>query len=193
MTPTLLSKIKQLVEAGATVLGPRPVKSPSLTDYPHCDAEVDRQARELWGPCDGQAVKEHAAGKGKVIWGKTLEDVLAASAGPPDFQQLTTTPGYPLRYIHRRLDGVEAYFVANLNSPAPRAKGLVAECQFRVAGKQPEVWHPDTGQIEKPAFWREQNGRTVLPLKFDPAGSMFVVFRDSSRRLDPMSNTRGTV
>ena len=39
MTPALLSKIKDLVEAGATVITPtRPRKSPGLTDYPACDS-----------------------------------------------------------------------------------------------------------------------------------------------------------
>jgi hypothetical protein len=186
MTPALLGKIKRLVEAGATVVGPRPIKSPSLTDYPRCDAEVEQQARELWGPCDGRTVKEHAVGKGKVVWGKRLEDILAELGGQPDFQQLTANPGFPLRYIHRQLDDAEVYFVANPNSETADVQGFVAECSFRVAGKQPEVWHPDTGQIERPALWREKNRRTTLPLKFDPAGSLFVVFRESSRGLDPI-------
>ena len=34
MTPRLLRKIKELVAAGATVVGPAPLKSPSLVDYP---------------------------------------------------------------------------------------------------------------------------------------------------------------
>jgi len=72
MTPVLLAKIKELVEAGATVVGPRPPqRSPSLTDYPECDAELERLGTELWGNCDGKAITEHACGKGKVICGKT--------------------------------------------------------------------------------------------------------------------------
>ena len=187
MTPKLLGKLRQLVEAGAKLVGPRPVKSPSLTDYPHCDVEVEQQSRELWGLCDGKAVKEHTVGTGKITWGIPLEQVLAESAGLPDFQQLTTNPGYPLRYIHRRIDGAEVYFVANPNSTLADARRLVAECRFRVAGKQPEVWHPDTGQIERTAFWSEQNSRTTLPLRFDPAGSLFLVFRDTSRGTDSIT------
>jgi hypothetical protein len=56
----LLRKVRDLVEAGATVIGPRPVKSPSLSDYPECDADVQRLAAKLWdstGP----------AGKGRII------------------------------------------------------------------------------------------------------------------------------
>src|SRR5262249_32028994 len=57
MTPRLLRRIKELVEAGATVVGPRPLKSPSLSDFPKCDAEVHRLAEQLWGEMEvvGQA------------------------------------------------------------------------------------------------------------------------------------------
>ena len=34
MTPALLRKVRELVKAGATVIGPPPVKSPSLSGYP---------------------------------------------------------------------------------------------------------------------------------------------------------------
>ncbi len=49
MTPALLRKVKELVQAGATVVGPPPLKSPSLSGYPPCDTEVQKLARELWG------------------------------------------------------------------------------------------------------------------------------------------------
>jgi hypothetical protein len=48
---------------------------------------------------------------------------------------------------------------------------------FRVSGKMPELWYPDTGRIEEAPVWREVDGRTIVPLHFDPAGSVFVVFR----------------
>ena len=73
MTPRLLRKINELVEAGATVVGPPPVKSPSLADYPKCDAEVKQTRRRLWGNCDGQTVKEHRYGKGRVIWDRQFQ------------------------------------------------------------------------------------------------------------------------
>ena len=41
MTPGLLRKIKELVDAGATVIGQPPARSPSLAGYPQCDAEID--------------------------------------------------------------------------------------------------------------------------------------------------------
>src|SRR5439155_18013714 len=64
---------------GATVVGPPPVKSPSLTDYPACDAQVKRLADELWGALDDSAkVAEHTCGKGRVIWGTDFSGTQAA-------------------------------------------------------------------------------------------------------------------
>ncbi|MGD0536618.1 MAG: glycosyl hydrolase [Verrucomicrobiota bacterium] len=79
MTPALLRKVKTLVEAGATVVGPRPLKSPSLSRYPNCDEDVKQLAGELWGDCDGMAVKEHKLGKGRVVW-----DRGAKATGAPE-------------------------------------------------------------------------------------------------------------
>ena len=48
MTPRLLRKLAELVNAGATILGMPPVASPSLNDYPHCDSDVRELAKKLW-------------------------------------------------------------------------------------------------------------------------------------------------
>jgi hypothetical protein len=72
MTPRLLRRIKQLVDAGAVVIGEAmPGKSPSLSGYPRCDEEVRTLAAELWG-------------KGKVVRGKSVQQVLASLGVPPD-------------------------------------------------------------------------------------------------------------
>jgi hypothetical protein len=89
MTPALLRKVRDLVAAGATVIGPRPRKSPSLAGFPGCDAEVEAIAGEVWGDCDGAKITEHAFGLGRVIWvrsdGSTgpLVRTNPSSAGPP--------------------------------------------------------------------------------------------------------------
>ena len=70
MTPQLLAKIAELVEAGATVVGPRPVKSPSMAGYPECDRQVKQLADRLWGDCDGKSITEHRTGKGRIVWEK---------------------------------------------------------------------------------------------------------------------------
>ncbi len=45
-----LRKIRELVFAGATVIGPRPEGADSLTGYPGSGATVTELAAELWGP-----------------------------------------------------------------------------------------------------------------------------------------------
>ena len=70
MTPKLLRKIKELVHAGATVAGNRPVKSPSLSGYPACDAALKALADELWGTSEITAdVTELRYGKGRILCG----------------------------------------------------------------------------------------------------------------------------
>ncbi len=165
MTPALLRKIKELVAAGATVIGPtRPEKSPGLSDYPHCDEEVKQLAGELWG-------------SGKIITDKTPEQVLAGLNVPPDF-----TAGPAVRWIHRAMaDGTEIYFVA-CSHPWPTD----ALCAFRVSGKTPGLWQPETGRMETPASFTTAGGVTRIPLHFEPSGSVFVVFHDRAGRFDPV-------
>ncbi len=178
MTPGLLGKIKELVEAGATVVGPRPVRSPSLSGYPACDRRVERLAAELWGDCDGKTVTEHRLGRGRIVCGKTPEMVLAEMGVPPDFQCPSFTGA--IRYIHRAVGETDVYFVANA---APQAIG--ARCTFRVHGKCPEFWHPDTGRIEPAAVYDQDSRATEIPISIDPCGSLFVVFRPDAAAGEP--------
>ncbi len=83
MTPAMLRKVKKLVEAGATVVGPRPLKSPSLSGYPQCDVEVRQLATELWGDCDGKKVMARNFGKGRVVWDAGPHETLAQDKRNP--------------------------------------------------------------------------------------------------------------
>ena len=176
-TPATLRKIKELVEAGAVVVGPRPVGSPSLQNYPQCDDEVRALAGELWGAEDGKLAVERTVGKGKVISGKSLEETFAALDVDPDYACLTKDAR--TLYIHRDVAGAQVYFVSNQR---PVAQEL--ECAFRVSGMTPELWHADSGKMEQAPAWSEKDGRTIVPLRFDPAGSVFVVFRKKAEAAD---------
>lgn len=180
MTPVLLRKVRELVAQGATVVGPKPTASPSLAGYPDADREVQRMAGELWGPCDGVTVTSHRFRKGTVVWGKPIGEVLASLGAEPDF--LLTKPGSAAtHYIHRTADGADVYFVSS-QSQRPE----LVECSFRVSDRVPELWHPDTGETEIAPVYRREGGRTVVQLRFDPAGSVFVVFRRPAGRADPI-------
>ncbi len=186
MTPALLGKIKELVAAGATLVGPRPARSPSLANYPGCDDEVLQLAGELWGECDGVSITENRCGNGKVIWGRPLEEVLGDLDTHPDFACHHVTVGEEIRYIHRNFEGDDLYFVA---SAVPEACRFL--CTFRVKGKRPELWWPDTGRTETVAVYSERESSTVIPLTLDPCGSVFVLFRAGAAPLaDPVVSIR---
>jgi len=78
----------------------------------------------------------------------------------------------PLRYIHRRMDDADVYFVAN-----GTADTFTATCRFRVTGREPELWHPETGRMARVPCYEERDGCTQVLLRFGPAESFFVVFR----------------
>jgi hypothetical protein len=79
MTPQFLRKIRDLVAQGATVVGAPPSKSPSLSAYPKCDAEVKALAQELWGTLNVPAtITKRSFGKGVLYWGGQLTPDLRA-------------------------------------------------------------------------------------------------------------------
>jgi alpha-L-rhamnosidase/F5/8 type C domain len=171
MTPKVLRKIRDLVAAGATVVGPKPTRSPSLVGYPTSDGDVRDIANEVWGDADGRSIQQHSFGKGKIVWGLSLQNVLVSLGTQPDFEFTRPETDVSLLFIHRQLENGDVYFVTNRKD---RVEDLRAV--FRVAGKEPELWHADTGVIE-PAEYSIADGRTTVPLHLDPRGSTLVVFR----------------
>ncbi len=171
MTPRLLAKLVELVEAGATVVGPRPQKSPGLENYPACDEAVKKLADWLWGDCDGEKIKQHARGKGRVVWGETPEQVLIEAKVPVDFRAGGALAG-KLRYIHRRLDDkTELYFVANKEQYP-----VFGMCSFRAENMQPGFWWPESGRVQAVAAFQRADDVTRLPLYLEAGESVFVVF-----------------
>ena len=179
MSPAVVERLAELVRAGATIVGPRPQHAPGLTDYPKCDATVQKVADGLWGKCDGETVLENAAGQGRVIWGKPLKDVFAELALKPDFEFQGISAPARLAYVHRVAGEADIYFVSN-----QQRLFAGADCTFRVTGKIPELWHADTGVMEPAPVWSDHDGRTTVRLDLDPAGSVFVVFRQTATGAD---------
>jgi hypothetical protein len=67
--------------------------------------------------------------------------------------------------------GTDIYYVANMTDQ-PQA----FDARFRVAGRQVEIWHPDSGAIE-PAGYTIAGAQTTVPLRLAERESAFVVFR----------------
>jgi len=155
MRPELLRKIRDLTSAGGAVLGAQPERSPSLQNYPACDLEIKKLATGLWG-------------EGRVLTDTNLVTAFAKLQTPPD---VVCPAGFV--WTHRRDGDTDIYFVAN-QTAAARTSTL----SFRVNGKAPELWWPESGRIEKAAVYEVGAGRVRLPINFGPNTSAFVVFRE---------------
>jgi hypothetical protein len=173
MTIKLAKKIEELVNQGMVIVGPPPVRTPGLTNYPQCEDELKQIVDRLWG--DTSSPGESKVGKGKVCWGKTPQEILSAMGVPTDFS--CGNPA-PFRYIHRRAeDGSEIYFVSNKQNAE-----MEAICNFRISKRRPEFWWPETGRTEKPAIYSEANNVISLPVRLSEFGSVFVVFSPESKQ-----------
>ena len=186
MTPEVLRKLHDLVAAGATIVGPRPTRSPSLLHYPEADAEVHTLATDLWGDTDGVTDTQHAFGKGMTYWGLTLDDVLECLKDPQDFAASGSLDATPV-WVHRRTDDADLYYVAN-QSDAPQH----IKVRFRVSGKDVQLWRPMSGE-EEAVSYSSQNGFTDVPLDLAERESLFVVFRHAATaqsRIEPPMQTK---
>jgi len=167
MTLPVLKKISELVNAGASVAGPKPVASPSLQDD---QAEFKKLADQLWG--NGSGVQ--SVGKGKVYAGQSAAEALKVMAIAPDFVYTKPQRNTKLLYVHRSLPDAEIYWVNNRND---REEAI--EATFNVEGKAAEIWHPETGKVED-ASYSIKDGRTTVALKLESADAVFVVFRNKA-------------
>lgn len=170
MTPAVLNKLKELVAQGATIVGPKPVKSPSLAGYPNVDAQIANTANELWGDTDGQLVYHHAYGKGHVYWGVPLSSILAEHKVIKDVDYTKPHTNTYLSWIHRKTNDTDIYFISNLRNQKEEVK-----MEFRMTGKVPELWHADNGTVEA-ADYSIKDGITTVAYTFNPEESVFVVF-----------------
>jgi hypothetical protein len=173
----VVRKLRELAEGGATLVGPRPRQDPGLKHHPQCDADVQAEAAAIWGDCDGNVVKQHACGRGRVLWNVPLRDILLADGVSPDFEYVVPADSAAsLDFIHRATAEHEIYFVVNRQNRA-----VALECLFRVTDRRPEIWDPVTGEMRLAAAFRSEAGRTVVPLEFAAHQSLFVVFPARSR------------
>jgi hypothetical protein len=158
----VLRKLKEFVDAGLTVIGPRPETASGLSGFPESDAEVKRLADELWG-------------SSRVISGTTARDALNRLNVKPDFES-EGSDNAEINFIHRRDADTDIYFIANRSTNA-----VALNCAFRISEKAPELWDAVSGGHHFAMAYTQSGGMTKIPLKLNPCGSQFVVFRESAK------------
>jgi hypothetical protein len=166
-------QLKALVAAGATVLSSHKlIGSPTFSDGAEGDAEVRQIADELWGNMQPGSAGEKKTGAGRVIWGRSPGDVLAELNVPRDFRLADAAADAAVLFAHRATQDRDIYFVEN-----HRDRGEKITAAFRVIGRVPELWNPETGVITSAADWREVDGTTEVKLALESHASVFVIFR----------------
>ncbi|MDO9376951.1 MAG: glycosyl hydrolase [Ferruginibacter sp.] len=162
MSLPVLRKLAALVKAGATITGVKPVASPSLADDQAAFGEIINQ---VWG-----------AGNEKVLTGKTIAEALASIKVAPDFTYSKTTPATKVMHVHRKLTDRDIYWINNRNATTE-----TIEAGFRVEGKVPQIWHPETAKTEA-ASYSIENGITTVKLQLQPNDAVFVIFKDKAQK-----------
>jgi len=182
-----LETIASLVKDGAVLAASKPEKIPTLKDFEAGSETLVSLMNELWGEADGKNIMQNKLGKGVVYWGKPMKEVFEAHSIAPDFEFETLGEesygetlffGNGMEFIHRQTDSTDVYYVSNQHDQAKKIKA-----KFRISGKLPELWNPETGEIlTAPEYKKLADGRMEVTLRMEEAGSVFVVFRKSLTR-----------
>ncbi|WP_182867466.1 glycosyl hydrolase [Rhodopirellula sp. JC639] len=174
LTPQTLQRVKELLHAGATVIGPAPDMNPSLSGGNEANADFKRLVDELWG--NGTAIEgDRKIGQGRLLWGESLPQSLQRLGIAPDVRGTLSE-----RWCHRRVDDVDIYFLAGC-----RTQAVDATLEFRATGK-PEFWNPIDGNRKPAPVYQRTDSGTAIPIRLPAAGSTFVVFRPETSSRVPI-------
>jgi len=163
MTPDTAQKLGVLAEKGATVYCDRPVRTPRLKDFEKNDAALNALLKKYWD-------------SGKIRPLSELDDGIKAIM--PDCEMADK-----MQYAHHKIGDADFYFISNQTYDSREEK-----VTFRMVGKWPELWNPETGDMRAAPNWRiTEDGRTQVDLELDPADSVFVVFRKPTDQTEKVS------
>ncbi len=170
LTLPSLTRLRDLIQQGATVIGIPSFQNASLIGGAGDDQKFNQLTRELWG--DGRAAAgDRKIGKGRLLWGGVLASALQKAGVGPDVTGAGATT-----WCHRRTDDRDIYFIA-----ADRRFPLNANLQFASQGV-PELWNPQTGTGQPADFYQASGNQTTVHLDLPAAGSVFVIFRKGENK-----------
>ncbi len=166
----VLEKTVELLESGATVLGPKPEMLKSLSGGEEAQKRFRELADTIWGGSLSDK-GERDYGTGHVAWGMTARDYLMSKDLAPDFEVIGNNSTTDYDYIHYIVGGRDVYFVSNQTE-----ERQAVQCRFRVAGRQPELWNALEGTTCQAEAFTQADGLTTVPLTLEPYGSVMVAF-----------------
>lgn len=157
MEPAVLERIASLMDQGLRVAGRLPKEASGLSGQPAADGGVavlrERMARHLmWYP-------DVAAAKRSVEF-------------RPDVRVERADSIRAIRWVHRKGEGTDLFFVANLSN-----KDQDITISFDIEDRQPELWDAESSRIMDASVWSVAQRRTHVRLALAGEQSIFVVFR----------------
>lgn len=176
MRPEVALAINELVSKGASIIGNRPLKSPSLENYPDCDEALAKIVGERWGGDDGMGFVYSGSSLEEVLTKQGIQedvriisddDIRCASAGSGNIG-IGNNGG--IVFHHRKGKKSDVYFLANTSN---RAVDFTAS--LRCSGQKPSFWNAVTGEISDVRAFVQENERTYIPLHLEASESIFVV------------------
>lgn len=175
----VLQKIKALVNEGAIVIGLKPASATGLLED---TALFVQTADELWST---NLVTSY--GKGKVFGTSDIQQVMGLLNITPDFEYSKADTASELLFVHRKLPDTEFYWVNNRTNRYEKTM-----LNFRISGKEVEIWYPETGKKEAVAF-TIANNRTTVPVTLVPNDAIFVVFEKNTNEITKSVNKKQEV
>ena len=155
MSLPVLNKISDFAARGAFIGGVKPANCLKKDD----ETVFQRTVEKVWLT-------------GNVMSGRTVKSILKAAGVKPDVK----TKADSLYFQHRRLPEVDIYRICNLGKSSGNVK-----LRFRVQGRQPFQWNPDTGEIT-PVSYKLKKRSTKVTLRTVPGDDTFLVFGSFAER-----------
>ena len=155
MSLPVLNKVSELAAREAFIGGVKPSVCLDKED----EAVFQRTVEKVWL-------------SGNVMSGKTVKSILKAAGVKPDVK----TKADSLYFQHRRLTDIDIYRICNLGTRSGPVK-----LRFRVQGRQPFQWNPDTGEIT-PVSYRLKKRSIRVTVNTVPGDDTFLVFGSFAER-----------
>ncbi|NDP21139.1 MAG: hypothetical protein GZ091_08670 [Paludibacter sp.] len=183
-----IKAISALVYQGAIVYGDKPTVLNGSKSKLGYDEEVKKLLSNLWNTADTLRLKENAYGKGKVVWGRSIPEVLLSLKMKPEVVILKSNNEDAVFWNHRIVGDNHIFYFTNTQSASNRL-----QLQLRVSDKRPEIWNPETGEIQDAPMWQPTKDGIRVGLSLKGHQSLFIVFKENLKRENFIREIKGSL